>query len=617
MQLPPGVRKEYSEANCPRLRIPIRNGFAMQSAALPATENERLATLHALDVLDTGPEEEFDALIRVASLVCGVPISLISLVDSERQWFKANLGLPGVSETPRDIAFCSHAILDDKLFEVPDATLDPRFADNPLVSDAPDIRFYAGAPIVMGDGSRVGTLCVIDRQPHQLNATQREIVSNLAIAAAHALEGRRAVRDMQKNAAELAASERSLKVARDSAQAANIAKSRFLATMSHEIRTPMNGVLGMAQMLLAPELAQSARIQYAQTILTSGHTLLELLNDILDLSKIEAGKLQLEAKAFDVADLLVNTRNLFSGAAQAKGLQLACEWQGPAKQRYQGDAHRLAQMLANLVGNAIKFTASGNVRLACAERSRADSRARLEFSVTDTGIGIAQDDIALLFKPFSQTDSSVTREFGGTGLGLSLVRTLAQAMGGEVGVDSEPGRGTRFWFNVPLEVLDEQQASVERGQGSAPAKTGGPAPGGSLQGHILVAEDNPINAMVMQSFAARLGLTMTLVGDGQKAVDAITQPATGMPQHDLVLMDVHMPMMDGYTATERIRQWEASQTTQARRRIPIIALTADAFEEDRQRCFAAGMDDFLTKPLALEILKSALAKWLAAAAEQT
>ena len=424
----------------------------MQSAALPATEHERLATLHALDVLDTGPEEEFDALIKVASLVCGVPISLISLVDSERQWFKANLGLPGVSETPRDIAFCSHAILDDQLFEVPDATLDARFADNPLVKDVPDIRFYAGAPIVMGDGSRVGTLCVIDRQPHQLNATQREIVSNLAMAAAHALEGRRAIRAMQKHAAEMAAGERSLKEARDSAQAANIAKSRFLATMSHEIRTPMNGVLGMAQMLLAPDLAQSARIQYAQTILTSGHTLLELLNDILDLSKIEAGKLQLEAKAFDVAALLGNTRNLFSGAAQAKGLQLDCEWQGPAGQHYQGDAHRLAQMLSNLVGNAIKFTASGSVRMACAEHSRVGGRARLEFSVTDTGIGIAQEDMALLFKPFSQTDSSVTREFGGTGLGLSLVRTLAQAMGGEVGVASEPGRGTRFWFSVPMEV---------------------------------------------------------------------------------------------------------------------------------------------------------------------
>ncbi|MEO7105952.1 MAG: histidine kinase dimerization/phospho-acceptor domain-containing protein, partial [Rhodoferax sp.] len=391
----------------------------MQLAELPATEIDRLAALHRLDILDSGPEEEFDALIKVASLVCGVPISLISLVDSERQWFKANLGLPGVSETSRDIAFCAHAILDDKLFEVPDATRDARFADNPLVTEAPDIRFYAGAPIVMGDGSRIGTLCVIDREPRKLNATQREIVNNLAMAAAHALEGRRAIRAMQKHADALAASEHSLKQARDSAQAANIAKSRFLATMSHEIRTPMNGVLGMAQLLLAPDLPEGDRIRYAQTILTSGHTLLELLNDILDLSKIEAGKLQLEAKAFEVPALLGNTCNLFSGAAQAKGLELDCQWLGPANQCYQGDVHRLAQMLSNLVGNAIKFTAKGSVRMAGAELSRADGRAVLEFSVTDSGIGISEEDMGLLFKPFSQTDSSVTREFGGTGLGLS------------------------------------------------------------------------------------------------------------------------------------------------------------------------------------------------------
>jgi signal transduction histidine kinase/AmiR/NasT family two-component response regulator len=583
----------------------------MQAAEPPATEHDRLATLHALDVLDSGPEEEFDALIKVASLVCGVPISLISLVDSERQWFKANIGLPGVSETPRDIAFCAHAILDDKLFEVPDAALDARFADNPLVTDAPDIRFYAGAPIVMADGSRIGTLCVIDREPRQLSATQREIVSNLAMAAAHALDGRRAIRDMQKHADELAASERSLKEARDSAQAANIAKSRFLATMSHEIRTPMNGVLGMAQLLLAQELSQADRIKYAQTILTSGHTLLALLNDILDLSKIEAGKLQLEAKAFYPAGLLESASNLFSGAAQAKGLHLAYEWKGPQDQRYQGDAHRLAQMLANLVGNAIKFTAQGNVRLECVQSSSHGSKAQLEFSVTDTGIGIAQQDIALLFKPFSQTDSSVTREFGGSGLGLSLVRMLALAMDGEVGVDSQPGIGTRFWFRVPLEVLSSLPAAGATEQPTALPKAAAQAVDERLTGHLLVAEDNPINTMVIQSFAARLGLTITLVGDGQRALYAISQRPPGVKAHDLVLMDVHMPVMDGYTATERIRQWE---TAQGEPRIPIIALTADAFEEDRQRCLASGMDDFLTKPVAIGTLKSVLAKWLAASA---
>jgi len=579
----------------------------MQIAERPATEPQRLASLIALEVLDSGPEEEFDALIKVASLVCEVPISLISLVDSERYWFKANIGMPGVSEAPRDIGFCGHSILADGLFEVADTLQDERFADSPLVTHAPNIRFYAGAPIVLVDGSRIGTLCVIDRQPRRLSSEQREIVSRLALAAAHSLQGRRAIRVMQRSTAELAASESILKEARDTAQAANVAKSRFLATMSHEIRTPMNGVLGMAQMLLASGLVESQRIQYAQTILTSGQSLLNLLNEILDLSKVEAGKLELEAKAFEVGALLDNTRNLFSGAAQAKGLQLDCEWQGPMNQNYRGDVHRLAQMLSNLVGNAIKFTATGGVRMACQVLRREGDQALLEFSVTDSGIGIAQDDTRLLFKPFSQTDSSITREFGGTGLGLSLVRTLAQAMGGEVGVTSEVGSGARFWFTVPAEV--ESGHGAQSGHGAShdepSLRQGSLVLGGALQGHILVAEDNPINALVIQSFATRLGLTMTLVCDGQKALDAITQ-RTGTPP-DLVLMDLHMPVMDGYTATARIREWEASQKQSS---IPIIALTADAFEEDRQRCQSVGMSDFLSKPLAISVLRTVLAKWL-------
>ncbi len=577
----------------------------MQAAIRPADESARLAALWGLDVLDSGPEEEFDALIKVASIVCGVPISLISLIDSERQWFKANIGLPGVSETPRDIAFCAHAILGDDLFEVPDAARDVRFADNPLVTAAPDIRFYAGAPIVLDDGSRVGTLCVIDRQPRQLDATQRAIVSNLALAAAHALQGRRAIRVVHKHANELAASEQRLKEARDSAEAANLAKSRFLATMSHEIRTPMNGVLGMAQLLLSPGLQEQERLVFAQTILTSGQTLQALLNDILDLSKIEAGKLRLEDKEFELEALLSTCCNLFSGAAQAKGLQLGFSWSGLAGQRYRGDAHRLGQMLSNLVGNAIKFTARGSVAIACTELRRDADTALLEFAVQDSGIGIAQENIHLLFKPFSQTDSSVTREFGGTGLGLSLVSTLAQAMDGEVGVHSEVGQGARFWFRVPVCPAAAQQPvqDAKSTQGNKARSTDGSA---SLQGHILVAEDNAINAMVIQSFLARLGLTFTVVGNGQKAVDAMAESVSATAPA-VVLMDVHMPVMDGYTATQRIREWELANQ---RARTPIIALTADAFEDDRRQCLAAGMDDFLTKPLAIDVLQLALAKWL-------
>jgi signal transduction histidine kinase len=577
----------------------------MQSADLPANESDRLTTLRALEVLDSGPEEEFDALIKVASLVCGVPVSLISLIDTERQWFKANIGLPGVTETPRDIAFCAHAILDDGLFEVPDASLDARFADNPLVLSQPDIRFYAGAPIVMADGSRIGTLCVIDRKPRELDDTKREILKNLAIAAAHALEGRRAIRALQKITENLAANEVLLKEARDSAQTANIAKSRFLATMSHEIRTPMNGVLGMAQLLVMPNLAEKERLEYAHTILNSGHTLMALLNDILDLSKIEAGKFQFEATEFEPAQLLGEVCKLFSGSAKAKGLGLDSRWIGTSTPHFLGDSHRLRQMLSNLVGNAIKFTHSGHVHIECRAIESGKTAALLEFSVSDSGIGIPIEKQGLLFKPFSQADDSTTREFGGSGLGLSLVSNLAKAMGGSVGVSSEPGDGARFWFRVPAKPLDAPQVGTQTEIHSATQGTAG-AHLGQLQGHVLVAEDNPVNAIVIRSLLARLGVTMTLATNGKSAVDAIIA-ATDADQPDLILMDVHMPLMDGYAATRGIRQWEAEQR---RMRLPIIALTADAFEEDRQLCLSAGMDDFLTKPIAFDVLYSVLAQWL-------
>ncbi len=398
------------------------------------------------------------------------------------------------------------------------------------------------------------------------------------------------------------------------AEAANLAKSRFLATMSHEIRTPMNGILGMAQLLMMPNLSAVQQRDYARTILTSGQTLLMLLNDILDLSKIEAGKFQLDDTVFEPGAVLHETSLLFSGAAQAKQLQLAFDWQGPPAQRYMADAYRLRQMLSNLVGNAIKFTPQGRVRLGGSQIEGTAESALLEFFVSDTGVGIAADKLDLLFRPFSQADSSTTREFGGSGLGLSIVSNLARAMGGEVGVSSEPGMGSRFWFRVRArlvqqgdEVRHSPRLAAMDADGRARADAGlAPLAMPGLSGRVLVVEDNPVNCMVIESLLNQLGLTVALANDGKQGLQAITGAGPdSLP--DVIFMDLQMPVMDGYTAAQHIRQWEADN---ARARLPIIALTADAFEEDRQHCLAVGMDDFLTKPVSVQALQAALQRCL-------
>ncbi len=804
-----------------------------------AAEAARLRTLGALDLLDSDPEPSFDTITRLVAENFDAPISLVSLVDRDRQWFKSCVGL-SEGETPRDIAFCDHVIRSDEVLLVPDALVDPRFADNPLVVGPPHIRTYVGAPLIHPNGARLGSLCAVFDRPTPVSDKQIRTLQGLAATTVELMVARRdrqnlrrmvkgreklnqkirAQSDWLSEIAEIASiggweldlvekkviwtegtrrihevdefyepdletaiefyapefrdtvienleraisnqtpfdfqaemvtaqgrsiwvrsvgkprvvngvvvkvvgafqdmseaherqnlliadrwrmaaildatrvgtwewdattdlvkyndiwcemlgrsmsevsptfeqwralvhpddlaqaedrlrahlageteryavdirmkhadgrwvwisstgriveraadgspvkivgahtdiSERieiteKLDEEKRKAEAANVAKSRFLANMSHEIRTPLNGVIALAGAVAKTDL-DSKQSEMISLIQTSGDALERILSDILDLSKIEAGGLDITTAPFDLRKAVEAASELMRVRADDKGLRFTIRYGETAEGVFEGDAVRIRQVLANLTSNAIKFTKTGEVCV-WVDVAEGDPSA-LKIRVVDTGIGFDAETGARLFNRFQQADAGITRSFGGTGLGLAISKALVEMMGGRIGAESQPGHGSEFWFDLPLErtmpLEDYRRRQASEAGGDAPNVGAGLGP---LR--VLVAEDNPNNQRVIQLVLEQLGLSLEIVGDGAKAVETFTSRP-----FDIVLMDMQMPVMDGVAATRRIRAFEREE---GRPRTPIAMLSANAMPDHIDASLEAGCDEHIAKP---------------------
>jgi signal transduction histidine kinase/ActR/RegA family two-component response regulator len=411
--------------------------------------------------------------------------------------------------------------------------------------------------------------------------------------------------------ARLAKAKQQAEVQAQRAEAASKAKSDFLAMMSHEIRTPMNGVLGFANLLLETPLNAEQR-EFAETVQRSGDALLTVINDVLDYSKIEAGRMTVEQIDFDLRSVCNEVCRILRSTIADRGLAMSLTYDEKLPRMIKGDPVRLRQVLLNLAGNAVKFTERGTVRI---EISRLDE-GEVKVSVVDSGIGITEEQLDRMFRRFTQADSSTTRRYGGTGLGLAISKTLVELMGGAIGVNSQPGVGSTFWFTLPLIAASQAQAQAELLAPAASAAEPAEVPvlvaavvvppvsmiAAAQRGRLLLVEDNFVNQRVAVYMLSKLGHQVDVAKHGREAVDMLSKSA-----YDLVLMDCQMPEMDGFEATRIIRDRSSAVLDHE---IPVVAMTANAFPEDRARALASGMNDFLAKPVDRSVLASMLAKWL-------
>ena len=580
-----------------------------------AEDAERISKLKKYQVLNNNEEPAFARLTELAKLFFNMPVVAITFMDEETQYLKSLLGLDGICTTSRKVAICNYTVLSDEVLVLPDLTEDSRFSQNPLVTEAPYLRFYAGAPIIMqedGKTYRLGSLCLMDMQAHHdFTEKDADILAQFAAMAADALK----LQDQQRHA-----------------KHANEMKSEFLANMSHEIRTPMNGIIGMVEMLAETKLSAEQQ-EYVDNIKVSNEHLLAIINGILDLSKVESGKMTIDSIPMNISSLCNEVVSLFAVKARQRGLTLDYHYTEALSPYIKGDPVRIKQIMVNLVNNAIKFTREGgrvtidvkhmennpcedkygNHKSICshelqveqASHYNTDDRGSVKhqdmtlcIEVTDTGVGIKPESLEAIFDAYDQANKSTHRLYGGTGLGLSVCKSLVELMGGYIEVDSAVGIGTTFTVLLPLPPIDE--AHYESWQDSN--DFGMTEPSHELIGHILLVEDDSVNAMIAKKALNNSGHTVTHVTDGQQAIEVF---ALNPEQYDVILMDHHMPIMDGVQATIKLHELYDPQALP-----PIIALTANAMDGERKKYLDVGMQDYCTKPFKQEQLNALVQYWL-------